>query len=246
MTLVESLLALSAVCDGHWPATLAYSEGWLLRVILDWFCKHGSRDHLLTPLQDADWFSEALLTSPFPPRCRGDAHGEGFTHVDGTIGHMRIGFAGKADVRLLPDARQFVCVEAKIGSPLAKGTTHAPDYDQVARTVGCMAETLMQSGCRPESLSSLALLVIAPRDWLSRREREYLEKAHVSRHVRKRARSYGMTDGDWVDKWFEPALHRMVLDSLTWEGLIAHVTGSSPQDGESLAGYYARCLDLAK
>ena len=38
--IITELLQLSAREDRHFPATDLYNEGWLLRLVLDWFSGH--------------------------------------------------------------------------------------------------------------------------------------------------------------------------------------------------------------
>jgi hypothetical protein len=40
--------------------TLLYNEGWLLRLVLDWFSRHDVEGHQLSFAAGARWFSEAL------------------------------------------------------------------------------------------------------------------------------------------------------------------------------------------
>jgi hypothetical protein len=54
------------------PPTLLYNEGWLLRLVLDWFSRHDVQGHPLSFGAGARWFSEALLPSAFLARHRGD------------------------------------------------------------------------------------------------------------------------------------------------------------------------------
>jgi hypothetical protein len=54
------------------PPTLLYNEGWLLRLVLDWFSRHDVQGHPLSFRAWARWFSEALLPSAFLARHRGD------------------------------------------------------------------------------------------------------------------------------------------------------------------------------
>ena len=58
----------------NFPPTLLFNEGWLLRILLDWFSTHQVPDHPLNFAEDAAWFSEALLPSAFLPRHRGDPY----------------------------------------------------------------------------------------------------------------------------------------------------------------------------
>ena len=69
------------------PPTDLYNEGWMLRIILDWFPKNKVPRHPLNFPENGSWFSEALLPSAFLPRARGNKFAESWTHADGVIGH---------------------------------------------------------------------------------------------------------------------------------------------------------------
>ena len=146
----------------NFPPTTLYNEGWLLRLIIDWFSTFGITDHPLSFPKDGCWYSEARLPSAFLPRFKGDPLAESHTNADGVIGHFTIGSTGKTDLGLIPDASHFVVLEAKIYSGLSKGVTNAKYYDQAARNVACIAEVLRLADCKPASFSQLGFYVLAP------------------------------------------------------------------------------------
>ena len=65
------------------------------------------------------------------------------------LGHFAIGDPGTAALTLAPDARQLVVLEAKLYARLSAGVRNAPYYDQAARSVACIAETLRRVDRRP-------------------------------------------------------------------------------------------------
>jgi len=89
---IAALLRRADRDEPPFPATLLFEEGWMLRLVLDWFAESGAAGHALSFAPGARWFSEARLRSAFLPRRRGDPLGEGYTHVDGVIGHFRVGW----------------------------------------------------------------------------------------------------------------------------------------------------------
>ena len=54
------------------------------------------------------------------------------------------------------------CDRSKLFSRLARGVTHAPYFDQAARSVACIAELLYRANRRPDQFSSLGFYIIAP------------------------------------------------------------------------------------
>jgi len=111
----------------HFPPTQIFNEGWLLRILLE--CHHrGYEPFPFQRMKNSNWFSEAQLPSPFKPR--------------GVYGHFTILSDTKSGLMLRSDAEQFEVIEAKLFSPLSPDVKNASNYDQVARTVACMAKTI--------------------------------------------------------------------------------------------------------
>lgn len=146
-----------------------YNEGWLLRLVLDWFSSAKITNHPLSFPKDGYWFSEARLPSAFLPRFRGDPLAESQTTADGVIGHILVGQSGKTDLELIPNATHSVVLEAKLFSGLSKGVTNAKYYDRAARNVSCIAEVLRQADHNPESLLHLGFYVLAPKSLIKSR-----------------------------------------------------------------------------
>jgi hypothetical protein len=121
---IYKMLCIAHSDDRKFPATILYNEGWLLRLVLDWFSRQPVGGHPLDFSSGARWFSEALLPSQFLPRVRGDRLAEGWTHADGIIGHITIGNGALANAALAKDASQFIVTEAKLFARLAPGVTN--------------------------------------------------------------------------------------------------------------------------
>ena len=88
--MLERIISMLSSCGGEsplFPRTELYNEGWLLRIILDWFSIHELEDHPLAFSDSAKWFSEGLLPSAFLPRSRQDPLGESWTHA---VCHLRL------------------------------------------------------------------------------------------------------------------------------------------------------------
>ena len=163
--IVERIKAMLEACEAGtaaFPPTELYNEDWLLRIILDWFARHGGDRYPLSPLPGAKWFSQAWLPSAFLTRFRGDRLAEARTHADGVLGHFVIGDPGTAALTLAPQAKQLVVLEAKLFARLSAGVRNAPYYDQAARSVACIAETLRRVDRRPDDMEELAFIVLAP------------------------------------------------------------------------------------
>lgn len=243
---IDRVAALLEECDGDqppFPPALLFNEGWLLRVVVDWFARHGGDRYPLSVLPGARWFSEAWLPSAFLPRHRGDPLAESRTHADGVIGHFGIGNPGTAGLALDRDARQFVVLEAKLFSPLAAGVRNAPYYDQAARTVACMAEVLHRAERDACELDVLDFLILAPRARID--DGAFTWTANVDsirRKVRLRIESYAGERDAWLLRWFEPTLRHLDVRCLAWEDILDVIAFHDPTAGQALDSFYGRCL----
>ena len=229
----------------NFPPTILYNEGWLLRLVVDWFSKSGFTNHPLSFPDDGHWFSEARLPSAFLARFRGDPLAESHTNADGVIGHFTIGSTGKTDLALIPDATHFVVIEAKLYSGLSKGVKHARYYDQAARNVACIAEVLKRSGCKPNSFSQLAFYVLAPKDQITARTfTSHLDKQSINDKVKKRIKPYDRELDEWFKDWFTPTLEVIDIQSKSWESVLDVIRENDSKIGDSLKEYYSQCLNF--
>jgi len=244
---IQEMLRLCSTANRLFPATIFYNEGWLLRLVLDWFARQPVGPHALNFVRDARWFSEALLPSQFYPRDMGDQLAEGWTHADGVIGHVTIGDSALADTKLVAGATQLVVTEAKLFSRLSARVKNAAYFDQAARNVACIAEVLHRAQRRPEEFSSLGFLVIAPAEQiaqnlftseLSVQSIEY----KVSRRVCEYASPRRETKEMWLHEWFLPTLRHIKIESLSWEQIIDHIRSIDRDFESELSDFYEHCL----
>lgn len=242
--LITDLLRRAHTDDAAFPATTLYEEGWLLRLVLAATAKVGGGAPLAFE-PGARWYSEARLYSPFAPVRRGDGVGETHTHADAVVGHFRIAPGTKTGFQLLPSATQFIAVEAKIFSGLAKRVTNAPEYDQAARYVACMAHCLATAKVPLTQLTSLAFLVLVPASRRSARLDGMLDKEAVRKRVAARVarmQEHRPELRDWMAQHFDPVLDRLVVKPLSWEDVIGGIAAVDAQLGSDIREFYARTL----
>lgn len=240
---IKTLLEACESGEPAFPPTVLFNENWLLRIIADWFARHGGDRDPLAPRPGARWFSEAWLPSAFLPRDRGDRLAESRTHADGVIGHFAIGDPGTAGLALLPEARQLVVLEGKLFNRLSAGVKNAPYFDQAARTVACVAEILRRAGRDPEGMDGLAFFILAPRAriddgafvWDTAPEAIY-------RKVRRRVEDYAGQRDSWFLHWFVPTLRRIEIRCWSWEEVIETIAFHSPDSGQIIDSFYGKCL----
>lgn len=249
--------------DNHgtrFPPTEVFNEGWMLRLVLDAFESLEISSHPLSFEPGSRWFSEARLESPFRPRTRGDALGEGFTNADGVIANTEFRETTRAGLKLSADAKQFVVVEAKMFSNLSSGTKNAQTFDQAARNIACMAEALAKAGLRPDRMASLGFYVVAPKAELRTGWGSNLEMLtnpeSVLNAARQRISSYeelGRGEYPELRQWeadhFLPLVEHLETRSgiavLSWEECISTIADANAERGQELSRFYERCLEFS-
>jgi hypothetical protein len=203
------------------PPTELYNEGWMLRLILDWFDRNRDLPHALSFLPEARWYSEALLPSRFLPQQRGDKRAESFTHADGVVGHFTIAPGESGEAKLATDTRQFLVTEAKLASGLSSGTKNAPSFDQAARSVACIAHMVGLSGVEPKGLDRLAFYVLAPQGQIDASVfGDLVTKDSILKKVRARVAQYQGPWDSWFRDTFQPVLERIEVGLLSWESIL--------------------------
>lgn len=228
---------------GHFPPTEIYNEGWLLRLVMDWFYTHNEKEHVLQFLPESSWYSEALLPSAFLPRNRGDRLGESRTHADGVIGQFAIGREGKADFEIDSDAQQLLVLEAKMSSPFSKGTRNAPYFNQAARNVACIAEVFKRCNLKPGNTASVAFYVLAPDKKLEIGQfHKLLEHENIIATVQKRVDAYEGDRDEWFTGWFLPLMDVIDIQSISWESIIAFIQVHDTRAGNEFEAFYQNCL----
>ncbi len=243
MEKITSLLESCAGKSSKFPPTLIYNEGWLLRLVLDWFSSHPVLDHLLAFSENARCFSEALLPSPFLPRHKGDHLGETWTHADGVIGHFQIDGDHKAKISLLPNATQFVVLEAKLMSGFSTGVKNALDYDQAARNVACIAEVLHRANRPASDMKHLGFYVLAPERQIEKGVfGKQMSWEAISEKVAQRVNMYQGTKDDWYRTWSQSIQPSIKIGLISWEEIIIYVRKSDMPAAEGLEQFYRRAL----
>ena len=247
---ISNLLNLCGSEDSVMPPTILYNEGWILRIILDWYSHQNINDHPLSFTKDARWYSEILLPSPFLPRFQKDPLSETYTHADGAIGHFTVGKSGKGDINLSPNSNQLVIIEAKMFSKLSKGIKNFPEYDQATRNIACIAEVLKRSDFSIDNIQKLGFFVIAPEKQLECEPtfESYLLKNNIKDKVLARVLEYkGDTDEHkrvkWYNHWFIPVIEKINIDTISWEQIIDRLMPFDPDFGIHLIEFYKKCIE---
>ena len=245
---IAELLSKAKDPERVFPATDLYNEGWMLRLVVDWFSRNPQVDCDIRFLKGSRWYSEALLPSQFLARQRGDKLAESWTHADGVIGHFEIGINADGDLTLNEGAIQLVVTEAKMFSKLSAGVTNAKYYNQAARNVACIAEIASRAGIVPTSFEDIAFYVIAPKVRVDEGVfSTEMTKDDIRETVQRRVSEYeDQAKLEWFEEWFLPTLKAIRLRCISWEELLAVVSEHNDEDGKELNDFYARCLEFNK
>jgi len=244
---VKKMLEIANTDATVFPPTYLYNEGWMLRILLS-IQSEGVDCFPFNFQSGARWYSEAKLNSPFLPRTRsGDKLAEKHTQPDGVVGHFEFRSETKGGVILKPDSTQFIVTEAKMSSKLSKGVKNAPDYDQAARTVACIAWVIRESNRSVKDLASLGFYVIAPQKRIDRNIfSAEVEKSSIKEKVDLRVSTYS-GDGEkyddlqrWYKDFFIPTLKHIDICCESWESIIHKI------DGDSIQNFYKQCQDYSK
>lgn len=225
------------------PPTLLYNEGWMLRLLLEWFSQQPASGHPLSFPEGTQWYSEALIPSAFLPRRRGDKYAESWTHADGVIGHFEIGKNRDTDLTLLREATTLKVLEAKMLSKLSEGIKHASYYNQAARNVACMAEILKRANKKPPEMLAVSFYLIAPSSQIKRGVADKLSSESIKSVVKRRIVEYDEDKNDWYEQWFLPTLHAMDIKAISWEEILLYVKENDPNAGGELCVFYEKCLE---
>ena len=244
MELILDLFTSYDPDSANFRPTEIYNESWLIKIVLSLASSIPPDDYLLSFLPGSDWYSEALLPTVFKARFKGDPLAESRTNADGVIGHFSIGKKAKVDFDLLENAKQFSVVEAKIGSPLAKGTTRAPYFDQAARNVACMAESMAQADIAPEAFDRLDFIVLAPERSIKKCTfKDEMTKDSIQIKTEQRATAYQGEKQAWYQDRFLPTMDRIQLHTLSWEQTIDWLSEYKPEVRDQLLDFYSKCLE---
>lgn len=245
-SLVVQMLGRSFGDRPSFPPTELFSEGWMLRLLLESaFSGHGGLPFPV--LDDASWYSEARLSSAFRPRFRADPCGEGHTHADGVVGHYSFRDDTTAGLTLSPKATQFVVIEAKMSSRLTPYTSKVTWFDQAARNVAAMAWTIHSSKVDVGQFKSLGFYVLAPRHRLDEEATfsEYTTIESIRGKIARRVQLYADDAGamarlgSFHETTLPSVLGRLAVRTVAWEELLAQVELAVRP---TLQDFYAACL----
>ncbi len=241
---IASLLSKCSALERHFPPTILYNEGWMLRLVLDWLSFNPAIEFDLAFKSNDKWYSEALLPSAFLQRYRGDKLAESWTHADGVIGDFVIGKNREGDLSLSDGASRIMVTEAKMFSKLSPGVKNANYFNQAARNVACIAELIFRAQISPEKFEKNGFFVIAPESQISNDVfSEYMVPEEILRIVSRRVSEYQESKKDeWLNNWFIPTLENIQIREISWEEIVNLINQYDATFGHQIEIFYGKCL----
>jgi hypothetical protein len=237
---------LSGCYDNNAPfyATELFNEKWLLRLCLDLIKCYGITLRSICFLEDAKWFSEASIQSPFKKRKQKDQNGEPVTRADGVIGHIAIADGCKTKIELANAATQINVIEAKMYSYLRKKVKNAENYDQATRSIGCIYQLLASSNMQMENMKQVAYTIICPVETYMV-NKVGLDRDKVASELHSRAIAYGNGE-TWMENGMNQLISQIRLECITWEEIIDSIKNRNSDEGSRLEEFYSKCKQFNK
>ncbi|MBN2302833.1 MAG: hypothetical protein JXQ72_00050 [Anaerolineae bacterium] len=251
---LQRVLAMLQTCTAGsplFPPTTLYNQTWLLRLLLNWYSAFNLPDHPLTFPNGARWYSDGLLPSAFLSRHTDDRLAEKRMQAAGVIGQFDVGDGDiLTGLVLRRDATHLIVLDALLLDPLQSSIWRAPYFDQAARTVACIAETLRRANRYPPDMERIGFYVLAPQPQIDQGVfAEDLHRDSIKQKVKQRVSDYKNSDEyadkkEWYREWFKPTRSQIDLRAISWESLIATVAEHDPAEAAAMDGFYGRCLEF--
>ena len=247
MDRIQTMLKSCMTDSPPLPLTIVYNENWLLRLVVDWFSAHHVPQQLLTFPDNAWWFGEALLPTPFGADTKRKRPGDAWTQVDAVVGQFEIRNPARPELVLLPNSTHLVVLEARMASETSSGVPGAKYYDKAACTIASMAETLRRAKRRPAEFERLVFCVLAPHARIAEGTfTSELNRDSIGRKVKRRVEAYGGAKERWYTRWFAPVFKKTEVVTLSWEQVIETIGKHDFSSASSLEEYYQRCLEVSE
>jgi len=226
----------------HFLPVELFNETWLTRLVLAWFAEHRDFSHPWSFHEGSSWYSQAVLPSAFSAMQRGDVLAEGHVRIDAAVGQFDVEPTAGI-LRLTSRCTQFLVLSRS--GQLALGTTNAPWFDQITRTVAAITETLVRARIGPAEIECLGMYLISTEkaSVAKRALRTLANKERIAATLRRRVSLYRNTSRydelqEWATNWFEPVLSAMTIDGIAWGEVISSVCQRDPASRGQLQRFF--------
>lgn len=248
---IQKLFEVFEYWGNYAHKTEFYCEGWLMRLLILSVSDYGLKNHELYINDNYNYFSEPLLYSPFLARSGGNKLlAERFTHADSAIGEFVVGDKNKGSLNLT--GNNLKIFEAKIYSQFSPKVKNSLFYNQVARYIACITETIQ----RADKINNLCDLhigfyLVLPENQFAKKStyKEYLNKEHIREVVKKRIEQYKSETcyaerKSWLNNEFDIVLEKIDIKPLFYENIISDLAGYKFH--REIVAYYNLCLKYNK
>ena len=239
--LIQSMITNCAYVN----PTEIYNEGWMTRLLMHYSVKEELKFEDIgieidTTFRNKHWTSEALISSPF---VSAKSKREGYTHPDIAIGDFNVDYCSSGRLEVEKKAKVFGIIEAKMKSPLSKGTTNAKEFNQASRTVACIAHNttiecktffyivLPESKRDHKKMDGTTIIDLVSRDT-------------IGEQIIERVKSHNTTNQDQIDKNLIERVKQCKLGVITYKDWIAAFDNTEIK--EELNEFYVKCMKWNK
>ena len=131
-------------------------------------------------------------------------------------------------------------------SKLSSGVKNATYFNQAARNVACMAETMKRAARPSQAFRALGFYVLSPASQIAQGLfNRYLTRLSIQTIVERRVKEYEGQRDKWFSDWFMPVIERLEIQAISWEDIIDFLSKQDP-DVDTLKEFYRRCLEFNK
>ncbi len=216
--------------------TIIYNGGWMLRLLIQQSITVHLIVHGLDFSKIKNWTSEALISSPF---IFAKDRREGYTHADAALGDFEVDYSKRGEIIVAKNASIFGIIEAKMGSNLSQGTTHAKNYNQASRNITCIAHnTRCYSACET------FFFIAAPSEQLLKYKiQKQLDKSidQIEHRFLAYLEDDSVTDNMDTILYIADKMSKKVISFEEWLGAIQDQNAK-----EDLQDFYCECLKWNK
>jgi hypothetical protein len=181
----EKIQALDVLLKKINP-TIIYDEGWMIRLLVLYSVEQKITVGGIDFGQIREWTSEAQISSPFSgPELKAKGLDERGTHTDIMLGDFEIDFDKNTGITIQDDAKIAGIIEAKMNSNLSQGVKNAENYNQISRSVSCLAYNA-PANCK------IFVLVVAPQSKIDNTKNniaEQVDKETVEKQIANRLKA---------------------------------------------------------
>lgn len=130
-----------------------------------------------------------------------------------------------------------------MASGLSSGTQRAPNFNQAARNVACIAHLVSSVGIDPSAFTSLGFVLAAPAARIAEGVfAAAIDKTAICAAVARRAEEFDTAAVEWCRSCFDPIAVQCSVTVVSWESVLEQITFADPRDGALLNEFYKKCL----